>query len=126
MERDQICDPAFPRSPAAEETLPAGLVGGGGAHICEYLAVIQQEEQGKEGDVHKELAQPGQGKGLEEGPDEPEVQQEELLAQDHQNIHQEQHTQRQQSTFAAKLSSSKLITPISLFINSTATSKETL
>ena len=88
--------------PTAEEAFPTGLVSGDSAHVGKNFAVVQQEEQGKNGEIHKELSQSGEGKGLEEGPDEPEVQQEQLGADAYQHIHQTYHAGSQGSACAAQ------------------------
>lgn len=82
--------------PAAEEALEARLICGFAAGGGHDLAVVQDKEQRKDRKIDAELSEPGCVKGLEERPDEPEVQQKCLLAEKQQHVQIRQHAQDQQ------------------------------
>ena len=74
--------------PAAEEALEARLICGFAAGGGHDLAAVQDKEQRKDRKIDAELSEPGCVKGLEERPDEPEVQQKCLLADKKQHVQQ--------------------------------------
>lgn len=86
--------------PAAEEALEARLICGFAAGGGHDLAVVQDKEQRKDRKIDAELSEPGCVKGLEERPDEPEVQQKCLLAEKQQHVQIRQHAQDQQRAAA--------------------------